>query len=130
MTGSYARVLQIMVWAVLLDIVEEHALLEVRHGSSHLTLMKQDQSQRMVTVQETRGILYLLRQMQTMLCQLIRRLQLGPYHIIRFESQLYLQKPRHVTNLLTQSACPGIGAFYLRGRIAFRSDQRRPQRKL
>src|SRR5687767_1253363 len=64
--------------AMLLRIVEREALLQVRVRKAQFAQQESRGPQRMVRLQQARRVVPLLRQLQTLLAQLARRLVLPP----------------------------------------------------
>jgi hypothetical protein len=110
--------------AVLLGVVEDHPALEVCSSAGQISKKKQGGPQRMVGLQEERGVLDILSQMETLLPELSRRLVLPPQIIKLPEPPQYREELRRLSHLLTEYPCPVIGVFHLRGGKALSHHQR------
>ena len=109
---------------MLLGIVEDHPALEVCSSTGQIAKKEQGGPQRMVVLQEERGVLDILSQMETLLPELSRRLVLPPQIIQLPESPQDREELRRLSHLLTEDPCPGIGVFHRRGGKALDHHQR------
>src|SRR6185503_1302192 len=67
--------------AMLLEIIDRNAMLEMGSGSGRLAAEEQARSKRIMGLQEQRGILHTLGQSEKLLSQFVRRLQFRPQQI-------------------------------------------------
>ena len=127
--ASHARVLPIeeSMGAVLLRVVQGHALLQVGTGRDQLAQPEQGISQGAVPLQEERRIVVPLRQGEEVFGQLTGGLQVPPYIIKPPEAKQHRADLTGVSQPPAQGPCPAVGVFDLRGGKAPGGQERRPQ---
>jgi hypothetical protein len=113
--------------AGLLRDVQSDSLVEVLAGLRQGTKVKQRCSERQMNLLETSRITGMLGQEEAALPKLPRRLQGRTPKIKRHQSHQHLEQARGFSHVMAQLTGPGVGVFYLWGRITFGGHPRSAQ---
>src|SRR5712692_5413300 len=97
---------------VLLGVVEGNGLLKVCSGRGKLAPPDQRISERKMSLQEQRGVLYALGQAEELLCQRARCLVLPSHMIKRKQSPQHREELKSFPQVLAQLTRPGVGSSH------------------
>src|SRR5262249_49698836 len=113
--------------AVLLRIVEREALLQMGACKRQISHQERGGPQRVMALQQTRLVVSLLRELQTLLSQLARSLVRATPVVELPESPQDGEELRCLAHALTERARPSIGMFHLGSAKALRVHQCRAE---
>src|SRR5262245_11174670 len=113
--------------AMLLGVEEREALLQMRVRKAQFAQQEPSSPQRVVRLQKARRVVSLLRQLQTLLAQLARRLVRPPPVVELPESTQDGEELGRLAHALTERPRSRIGVFRLGGGKTLRHHQRRTQ---